>query len=603
MKKTILTVIVICLSLGFSSVRNESFILNNKTSTSNFLEINIDIDELTEINGYTKITSNTNSHTVDEGFPELPAYTTFYQLDISKNYEIELVMSDSYLMNDIKVFPYQGNNENTNLDLLAKEDFYSSDDIYPLNNIYTSDRMHSRGFDIIAIEVIPFIYSPETNSLEVFTNVEVLINEVGERETDINQTTKRSRAIDSLLESLVINFESSTREEDYQLPSILYICGGSSENNSNFQNLVEWRHQQGYVVNTASLGETGSSASSIKNYIQNAYNNWENPPEYVALVGDVGGSYSVPTYYDGFGHNSYGNDCEGDLPYSQLDGNDYIPEVIVGRISVRSSSEIGVVVAKTLAYEKATYINNTGTDWYEGAALIGDPYSSGQSTVHVNQYIDNLLDNHGFEDIDTEYSGGFDSFMENQLEDGVLYLNYRGYLGVSGFDNSDVNDANNGYMTPFSTILTCGTGSFAEDNTCISEAMLRYGSTSNPKGAVGAVSTATWNTHTLFNNIVAMGMYDGIFSQNLSTTGLALASGKLTLLYTYPSNSASSWVGAFTQWNNLMGDPAVLLWTDTPSELDVSARTALNIGSNIMDINVTDENNLPVENAWVTILK
>ena len=43
---------------------------------------------------------------------------------------------------------------------------------------------------------------------------------------------KRSKAIDSLLENFVINFESATREDDYQLPSILYICGGSAENNN-----------------------------------------------------------------------------------------------------------------------------------------------------------------------------------------------------------------------------------------------------------------------------------------------------------------------------------------------------------------------------------
>jgi len=98
--------------------------------------------------------------------------------------------------------------------------------------------------------------------------------------------------------------------------------------------------------------------------------------------------------------------------YYQLDGDDFIPEVIVGRISVRSSNELAIVVAKTLAYEKASYINNIGSDWYEGAALIGDPSSSGQSTIHVNQYIDNLLENHGFENVETAYSGNYDGFME-----------------------------------------------------------------------------------------------------------------------------------------------------------------------------------------------
>ena len=51
--------------------------------------------------------------------------------------------------------------------------------------------------------------------------------------------------------------------------------------------------------------------------------------------------------------------------------------------------------------------------------------------------------------------------MENELEDGVLYLNYRGYNGASGFDNYDIDGANNGFMLPFATFLTCNTGGFA----------------------------------------------------------------------------------------------------------------------------------------------
>ena len=84
----------------------------------------------------------------------------------------------------------------------------------------------------------------------------------------------------------------------------------------------------------------------------------------MALVGDVGGSYSVTTYYDGHGHNSYSNECEGDHPYSQLDGNDLLPEVLIGRMSIRSSSELSTVVYKILNYEKATYLDNY-PDHYE----------------------------------------------------------------------------------------------------------------------------------------------------------------------------------------------------------------------------------------------
>ena len=73
---------------------------------------------------------------------------------------------------------------------------------------------------------------------------------------------------------------------------------------------------------------------------------------------------------------------------------------------------------------------------------------------------------------------------------------------MSGFSTGNVDNVNNGYKLPFATVLTCGTGSFAEDQTTMSEKLFRAGTASNPKGAVAAIGTATWNTHTLFNNIM-----------------------------------------------------------------------------------------------------
>ena len=60
-----------------------------------------------------------------------------------------------------------------------------------------------------------------------------------------------------------------------------------------FKELVDWRHKQGYIVTVVSTNESGSSENNIFNYIENAYQNWDNPPEIVGLVGDVGGTYNI----------------------------------------------------------------------------------------------------------------------------------------------------------------------------------------------------------------------------------------------------------------------------------------------------------------------
>jgi hypothetical protein len=377
---------------------------------------------------------------------------------------------------------------------------------------------------MINIQVTPYTYHPSSKKLEVLSQVNIHIIEDGNNPDGHLAQPVKSRIFEQLYKSLIINFESSTRDEDYQQPAILYICGGNSETNNDFKNLLDWRRQRGYVVYTTSISETGSSSSSIKNYIQNAYHTFSPPPEYVALLGDVDGSYSVATYYDGHGHNSYGNECEGDHPYSQLDGTDLIPEVLIGRMSIRTSSELSVVSSKIINYEKATYLGYLD-DYFERAAMAGDPSSSGNSCTITKEYVAELLDAHGFDDVRLKTSGSsWSSWMENQLEEGVLFFNYRGYLGMSGFSTGNVDNANNGYKLPFATVLTCGTGSFAEDQTTMSEKFFRAGTASNPKGAVAAIGTATWNTHTLFNNITDMGIYDGLFADDVETAGAALAS-------------------------------------------------------------------------------
>ena len=81
-------------------------------------------------------------------------------------------------------------------------------------------------------------------------------------------------------------------------------------NNSYFQELVEWRHKQGYEVTVIPTSESGSSESQINNYISNAYYVWDNPPEIVGLVGDVGGSYNIECDYYNWGNYSGSSDVK-----------------------------------------------------------------------------------------------------------------------------------------------------------------------------------------------------------------------------------------------------------------------------------------------------
>ena len=556
-------------------------------------------------NNFIKIISPKGGTTTDYGRPELPRFSTLIQVEPNKEYSVTCDIIESHTITNINVFPFQNKDKTEEPGFIKFMDasFYEEDTVYPESILEVSDRLIMRDLHLLNVSVVPYRYNISQKTLEVLDEIQIVVTESGDREEENRAERLPSKIFDKLYSTLVLNYEERSRDTEYQPPSILYICGGNSEINGSFQQLVNWRHQRGYVVYTASLNETGSSSSSIKNFILNAYNTLSIPPEYVALVGDVGGSFSVPTFYESWGHNDYGGQCEGDHPYSQLEGADLLPEVLMGRISVRSTTELAIVVNKIIHYEKATFAS-TMLPYFEKAALIGDPSTaSGYSTVITNEYISETMTTYGFEDVRLKISGGgWSSWMESQLNEGVLFFNYRGIQGVSGFDNGNIDDANNGYKLPFATIITCGTGSFAQDHTSMSEKFLRAGSVSNPKGGVAGIGTATWNTHTAFNNIIDMGIYDGIITKKIETAGGGLAHGKLALLNTYPTNPYN-WVSAFTQWNNLMGDPATHLWTDTPETMTVQFESEIPFGTNFIDIYVENSNETPLENARVTLLK
>ena len=144
---------------------------------------------------------------------------------------------------------------------------------------------------------------------------------------------------------------------------------------------------------------------------------------------------------------------------------------LLGRLSLRSTGELAVVVNKILGYEQASDMQN---NWFEKARIVGDPSTSGISCTITAENIAEKMEDYGMQDVDLKISGGnYDDYMQDALSEGVNYLNYRGWYGVSGFGNSDVDGASSaGFRLTFATIITCGTGSFSSEEQCLSEKFL-----------------------------------------------------------------------------------------------------------------------------------
>ena len=275
---------------------------------------------------------------------------------------------------------------------------------------------------------------------------------------------------------------------------------------------------------------------------------------------------------------------------------------MIGRLPFNTIMEFQTIISKILNYEKNPYMGNT--DWYDRALLVGDPSHSGTSTITTCKYTKHVMQLHNPEYTFNEYyNGNYVNGIQTSINEGVGFFNYRGYIGMSDWTNSNTSSLNNGFMLPVVVIITCGTGNFSSSyDDARTEYFTKAGSPSQPKGSIATIGTATSSTHTCFNNSVSSGIFEGIFIDGIYNMGGALVHGKNNMLNNYPGNPGN-WCKKFSYWNNLMGDPGMEVWTGVPQNLDVQYNEYVASGTNYLEVYVEDGNGFPLEDAWVTALK
>ncbi|MBM4131627.1 hypothetical protein FJ250_11480, partial [bacterium] len=344
------------------------------------------------------------------------------------------------------------------------------------------------------------------------------------------------------------------------------------------QPLLDWRRRQGYTVEVVNADAVGNTTSGIKAALQAIYDDPARPPlEHVVMVGDGGGSTGVATWRETLsGYNG-----EGDHYYSMLEGDDILADVHVGRLSFSALAltQLDVIVNKIVGYESNPPMDNTA--WYGRASLMGDPGTSGITTIWVNQWLKTKLQQLGWTHIDTTWSGNFATQMVATLNPGASVFTYRGYLGMSGIGTGHINSLTNGGRLPVALLPTCGTGSFLSDSEARCESWLRAAN----GGGIAAVGTATIGTHTRYNNAFFLNMWDGLLEGADDRIGAGHTVGKLGLYKNYylgEPDEAEIWA----VWNSLMGDPATVMWKGVPQPLMVTAPATLPLGANSFAVTV-----------------
>jgi len=375
--------------------------------------------------------------------------------------------------------------------------------------------------------------------------------------------------------------------------------------------LAEWKRRKGIPSVVATTDVIGTSNVAILAYLQDAYNNWPAPPQYVVLIGDID---DIPAW-------SISQNLT-DQPYACLDGDDWIPDVMLGRFSVESSFQAETVVAKTIGYERSPYL--ALPTWFNSSLVVGANYPA-VTPVSTVRWCGEQLETLGFYPAEVitydPYDPGTPNIWDgtvpitNALEAGVSMVMYRGWAyGVYGwepphFTTAEIPGVENGAMNPIVLSFVCDTGNFAHDNACMGEVFLRVGNPTQPKGAVAFFGNTEFWSHTRYNDALAISFFERVVDPAITDLGAWILAGKLRFMDFFPleleaEEGDEESVEFYFNIYNLFGDPELNFWKAVPTALVVTHDGVVAPGANLLEVQVHEADGItPLAGARVGLVQ
>lgn len=498
------------------------------------------------------------------GKPELPLLGQAIEVPFGVDFDIEIFKSESIELQYYNVYPAQepiiqldaaDEVESAPAEFALDKEAYLTDNDYPseLGAIEAEDIGVVRGHRVVFLKINPVQYNPVTRKIKAFSNIEVRVVYDHPAQIERVDSQKESQAFEDLLQASVLNYKpphffgpagpggATSADEPRKDCDYLIITHGDFYDPEDAGNPVvrfqDWKMRKGLntcVVDVADIPD-GDTAVGIRDYIQDAYDNWSRPPTYVLLVGDV---EFIPTNYE-TAHPYYSIGGKGartdpatglevdtmtatDLYYAAVDGDDYFPDIFLGRISVDTLAQAETVIDKILDYEQdppadpdfytdtslvRLFEDDTDGPWDTNGDGVADKFdacpSDGQEDcgfgiVKIAEGQLAFLENEGYHaariynrsgnfvqgplvytdganlPANLTIAGGFPwngntNDIIDAFEDGNFLVTYLGHgnragFGLPGFQKADLVGLNNNDLTPVSFALACNMGWFDNES-------------------------------------------------------------------------------------------------------------------------------------------
>ena len=528
-------------------------------------------------------------------------------------------------------------------EFVKNEAVYLSENSYPINQEGTFSTEFMNGYAIALSTFTPIKYNPSTGKVSFYKKVTIRINTRPGVEAEvalnlINTSDNVLSRINHFAQNgeMISQYPSkSNRDGEYQ---IMIVTPELFEND--YQDLIDLYFERGMLTELVTTEFIASNVTGqdlqekIRNYIIQEYT--DHAVEYVLLGGDV---EHVP--YRGFyctvqSSSVYeDNNIPSDLYYSGLDGtwndngnnlwgeigeDDLLPDIAVARFTVSNITDLENMINKSVSYQDNPIDGELNRPLLAGEHLYSDPETWGADYLDllIGYHEDNGYTTNGIpEDDDWEklYAkngswNGSDLIAKiNQGKSFVHHVGHANYTYVMYLSPSDITNANfwgvNGVDHNYTNVYThgCMCGGF-DQNDCIAEDMVTL---ENFAAAFVGNSRYGW-----FNEGQTEGpsqhlhreFVDAVYTDKLYRIGRAHMESRI---------ATSPWVNAAGQHEegalrwcfydcNVLGDPAMAIWTDNLIDINTEYTDAIPIGVPFMDVTVTSGGDA-VEGLRCTVIK
>ncbi|MBP5663419.1 MAG: hypothetical protein J6X16_04020, partial [Bacteroidales bacterium] len=498
MKKiSTLLLLLLAVNLMFAQRINYSVL----SSDENGVTVKVDMPAYTtsnvDINGqtYQKLLMSGAYALTELGVPELLLAGQSLIIPANSQPTLSIIDADYQLVDNFNLIPSKGVIfRNTNPDDVP----YQFGSAYQQNAFQLpapaqlTETFYMRDFHGVTLQVFPFDYNPVQKSLKVYRSLTVRVN--FNAPYVAQQARKNCIEFDEVYKTFFLNYERSRYTTIVESGEILIITPAQFVNA--MQPYVNWKIKNGYPTTVVTLEEVGNSNTAVKNYITNFYN--EHNLAFVVIVGD-GNLFPYFTK----------NNEVSDNFYTEIVGNDEVPDIILGKISAENATHVTTQVNKFIQYEENPE-QTAHLATFLGIASSEGPGEDNEYDYEHIRNIDNKLQaftyTNGYELFDGS-QGGLDasgnptaSDVSTAVNAGVGIITYCGHgdvtlWGTTYFSNSNINSLTNYHKLPFIISTACLNGSYVNE-TCFAEAWLRATNNGQPTGAVSTVMSTMsqpWN--------------------------------------------------------------------------------------------------------------